>query len=136
MGKTKKATSKSIVSKLKPSAKSTPEPKKVVESRLSRGQKKRMAKRAEFMERNEASRQALVLETTGPEATERGKGPRQAPAPERTAKPKGQAVTTNREKRRAVVGEAEHLKLVMENEGFKADPFAAIRAHLMNTVGR
>ncbi|KAG7349403.1 ribosome biogenesis protein SLX9 [Nitzschia inconspicua] len=116
---------------------------------LSRGQRKRMAKRENFFRKEQlilsslklkrdeeqkrridgldAIREALLSTTSDNIQGDNSEGKKvQAPPP----------VTTNKAKRRLVATELEHLSLVLQHPAYKQDPFATMQEHLRNTLAK
>jgi ABC-type dipeptide/oligopeptide/nickel transport system ATPase subunit len=46
------------------------------------------------------------------------------------------SVITNKAKRKLVVGEVEHMNLILQHPAYKADPFQTMQEHLLNTFAR
>jgi len=115
------------------------------ESQLSRGQRKRLAKRNQYLRREQLVMNSLKLQreeeqrkridgldairdallaTVGSTATSRTATTTAAPPPK-----------SNRGRRKLVQKETSQMNLVLQHPAFQADPLATIREHLKNTVG-
>mmetsp|Transcript_2900 Transcript_2900/g.3391 ORF Transcript_2900/g.3391 Transcript_2900/m.3391 type:complete len:240 (-) Transcript_2900:25-744(-) len=123
---------------------------------LSKGQKKRHQKRAQYLKRNKMVMESLRLRhvedqrnrmdgldemreaicSIGSSATIETKPPCDSPTESRHHKVavKSQTIITNKAKK--IVGEKEvaHLNLVLQHPSFQNDPFGAIQEHLRNTI--
>jgi Ribosome biogenesis protein SLX9 len=116
---------------------------------LSRGQRKRMAKRENFLRKERLILSSLKLQRDEVQkrridgldaikealmstaSNSKSKGSVEDPSIQ--AQP---AVTTNKAKRRLVAGEVEHLSLVLQHPAYQQDPFATMQEHLKNTLAK
>jgi len=110
---------------------------------LSRGQRKRQAKREQFLKKEKMILSSLMLQRQEDQkkridgldaikealmdtATKNASG--------RAIEPQVlQHVTTNKAKRKLVAKEVEHMNLIMQHPSFKQDPFETMQQHLKNT---
>jgi hypothetical protein len=110
---------------------------------LSRGQRKRQAKRDQYVRKEKLILSSLVLKKQeeqkqridGLDAIRDAlmnttKGDKNKEDREEYA----ESYNTNKAKRKLVAEEAHHVSLVMQHPAFKADPFATIQEHLRNTL--
>jgi ABC-type dipeptide/oligopeptide/nickel transport system ATPase component len=109
---------------------------------LSRGQRKRLVKREQYLKREK-----MILSSLRLKKLEEQKGKidgldalREALPMESKAK-KSSAVTqepvhvsNNKQKQAVAVQEVSHLNLVLQHPSFKSNPFATIQEHLRNTL--
>ena len=120
---------------------------------LSRGQKKRQAKREKYIRREkmilsslklakqeeqkgkidglESLREALIETTTATTCQQREQ---QQQSSTNTPSQQGAVTNTNKSKRRLVADEVEHLDLVLRHPRFAANPFETISEHLQNSL--
>ena len=120
---------------------------------LSRGQRKRLAKREQYLKREkmvmsslklkrqdeqrgkldglDALREALI--STHKPGKERGDSKSDKEGSESTA-PKPAPCSTNKAKKNLAGREVAHMNLVLEHPSFKANPFATLQEHLRNTL--
>ena len=118
---------------------------------LSRGQRKRLAKREQYLKREkmvmaslklkredeqrgkldglDALRDALISSDKSG-AAQRNSGEKGAPE----SSPKPVPCSTNRAKKNLAGREVAHMNLVLEHPSFKANPFATLQEHLRNTL--
>jgi hypothetical protein len=114
---------------------------------LSRGQRKRQAKREKYLRRERLVLDSLKLKRQE-EQSKRIDGldaikeallatVREGDAQkESTSKPAVRSLLkSNRGQKHLVEKEVSHMKLVLQHPAFQAEPFAAIREHLKNTIG-
>lgn len=121
---------------------------------LSRGQRKRAAKREQYLKREkmvmaslklkkqdeqrgrldglDALRDALISSDKSGAAAQRKGG--EKGAKESAAAPKPVPCSTNRAKKNLAGREVAHMNLVLEHPSFKANPFATLQEHLRNTL--
>ena len=116
---------------------------------LSRGQRKRQAKREQYLQREKMVLSSLSLKRKQ-EQTKRIDGldslkealletqTEQTTASSPTQKSKKLhipfSLKSNKSRQTLVAKETTQLKLVMEHPSFQADPFATMRLHLQNTI--
>ena len=123
---------------------------------LSRGQRKRAAKREQYLKREkmvmaslklkkqdeqrgrldglDALRDALISSDKSGAAAQRKGGEQGAKEAESAAAPKPVPCSTNRAKKNLAGREVAHMNLVLEHPSFKANPFATLQEHLRNTL--
>ena len=114
---------------------------------LSRGQRKRLAKREQYLKREKMVMSSLRLQRLedqkgkidGLDAMREALGEAIAPASKHTPKSTAEKSVnttplTNKSKQILANTEISHMGLVLEHPSFKADPFAAIRQHLQNSL--
>lgn len=116
-----------------------------VSQTLSRGQRKRLARRDQFLRKEklilsslmlqrqeeqkrridglDAIKQALLDTTTISADTTKGKN----------GGTRRMLVSTNKAKQKLMVGEMEHMNLILQHPAYKADPFETMQQHLRNT---
>lgn len=111
---------------------------------LSRGQRKRLAKREKYLKRERMVMSSLKLKKQDEQAKRidgldalkeallETVSDKPATSPEKSQP--AQVVRSNKGKRSIVHKEVEHMKLVLEHPAFKANPLAAIHEHLKNTT--
>ena len=113
---------------------------------LSRGQRKRQAKRDQYLKREN-----MVLNSLQVKRMEEQKGKidgldaikealKQALKQEIIASEKGMAtetiIKTNKSKEKLAQKEVSHMNLVLEHPSFQINPFATIQEHLKNSLGK
>ena len=150
----KKVTAEAAAGSTKDGATATDTNVKTAEKQaLSRGQRKRLAKREQYLKREkmvmaslklkrqdeqrgrldglDALRDALISSDKSGAAQRRSgeKG-----AKESAAAPKPVPCSTNRAKKNLAGREVAHMNLVLEHPSFKANPFATLQEHLRNTL--
>ena len=112
---------------------------------LSRGQRKRQAKREQFLKKEKMILSSLMLQRQEEQkkridgldaikqalmdTTTQGANGQSA----NTVKPI-QHVTTNKAKRKLVAKEIEHVNLILQHPSFKSNPFETMQEHLRNTL--
>lgn len=113
---------------------------------LSRGQRKRLAKRAQYLKRDKMIMSSLRLQRLeeqkgrldGLDALREALGAIPDPDPKAIASvPEETATTpcnTNKSKKKLANAEITHMGLVLQHPSFKDDPFAAIQQHLRNSL--
>jgi len=143
VGKLRK-TAAAVVAETKAAAN---ESNDIVSISMSRGQRKRQAKKDQYLKRQamvssclslkkeedqrkridglDALKEALMTTISKDEKLER-------PAEKLTKK--SNHLTSNESKRKLTVQEVSHLGLVLEHPEFQSNPFAAIQQHLKNTL--
>lgn len=112
---------------------------------LSRGQRKRQAKREQFLKKEKMILSSLMLQRQE-EQKKRIDGLdaiKQALMDTTTQGANGQStntvkpiqhVTTNKAKRKLVAKEIEHVNLILQHPSFKSNPFETMQEHLRNTL--
>jgi len=111
----------------------------------SRGQRKRQAKRDQYLKRQNLVLSALQLKRTEDQKTRIDGLDALKEALMQTNATKTTAVSTtelsshsllgkNKSKRELTAREVNHLELVLEHPAFQANPFATIQEHLKNTL--
>jgi ABC-type dipeptide/oligopeptide/nickel transport system ATPase component len=110
---------------------------------LSRGQRKRLAKREQFLRREKLVLSSLKLKSQeeqkrridGLDAIKEAlMNTTKTQTPEGTDDdPHTNHYTTNNAKKALVASELEHMSLVMQHPAFKANPFETMQEHLRNT---
>ncbi len=114
---------------------------------LSRGQRKRQAKREQFLKKEKMILSSLMLQRQEEQkkridgldaikqalmdATAQDTNGEQAN--NSTVKPI-QHITTNKAKRKLVAKEIEHVNLILQHPAFKSNPFETMQDHLRNTL--
>lgn len=123
-------------------------PNEMDDAPLSRGQRKRLAKREQYLKREnmvmsslrlrriddqkgkldglDAIREALTASTSSSSVS--------VPRQQKQAPNKLMTCNTNRSKRTLANSEISHMGLVLSHPKFNEDPFAAIRLHLQNSL--
>ena len=134
-----------------PSSKSeTGPPAEKEQVALSRGQRKRLAKREQYLKRERMVMSSLRLQRLdeqrgkldGLDALREALGEAAASKSESSAsKGKGGTIksgptkcNTNRSKKNLANAEINHMNLVLDHPSFKSNPFAAIQTHLRNSL--
>jgi Ribosome biogenesis protein SLX9 len=113
-------------------------------SALSRGQRKRLFKREQYLKRERMVMSSLKLKKQDEQA-KRIDGldalkealletVSKIPEKDKEKTPPAQIVRSNRAKQSIGKKEIEHMKLVLEHPAFIANPLAAIHEHLKNTI--
>lgn len=114
---------------------------------LSRGQRKRQAKREQFLKKEKMILSSLMLQRQeeqkkridGLDAIKQAlmdtsaKSRNDQNTDSSTKKPV-QHVATNKAKRKLVAKEIEHVNLILQHPAFKRDPFETMQEHLRNTL--
>lgn len=115
---------------------------------MSRGQRKRLARRSQHSSRMSLVNSSLSLTNHRAKSSASAGGRQNAslmgavgaalpaydPAKQKPAEAPPVLVETVRAKKSTALKEVTHLKLVQEHPEFQLDPFAAIQAHLNNTL--
>jgi len=113
-------------------------------STLSRGQKKRLAKREQYLRREKLVMSSLRLQRQeeqkkridGMDAIKEALLSTVSIEKKKEMEPskKPNLLKSNKSRKKLVEKEVTQISLVMEHPAFKADPFATIREHLKNTI--
>ena len=114
---------------------------------LSRGQRKRQAKREQFLRKEKMILSSLMLQRQEDQkkridgldaikqalmnTTAKNKVAGEDDDGNTRAEP--QHVSTNKAKRKLVASEVEHINLILQHPAFKEDPFETMQEHLRNT---
>jgi hypothetical protein len=124
------------------------EPDVPATQQLSRGQRKRQAKREQFLKKERMILSSLMLQRRedqkkridGLDAIKQAlmdtasRGDKNASATDSMAEPQVQHVSTNKAKQKLVAKEVEHMNLILQHPAFKKDPFETMQEHLRNTL--
>ena len=112
---------------------------------LSRGQRKRQAKRDQYLQREKMILSSLMLKREE-EQKKRIDGfdnlkkalleTEETKVAESTEEAKSTAIKSNKSRKNLVAKEVTQMNLVMQHPAFKADPFATIRQHLQNILSK
>lgn len=113
---------------------------------LSRGQRKRQAKREQFLRKEKMILSSLMLQRQEQQkkridgldaikqalmdTTEKNEDVQNR---NRNARKPVQHIATNKAKRKIVAKEIEHVNLILQHPAFKTDPFETMQEHLRNT---
>lgn len=115
---------------------------------MSRGQRKRMAKREQYLRREKMVMSTLKLKTLEEQkgrldgldaikdaltATIANKG-KKSSAGDKKAAEENEVTKTNKAKKDLAQKELTHMKLVLQHPTFQSNPFATIQQHLKNTL--
>lgn len=115
---------------------------------LSRGQRKRMAKREQYIQKERMIMSSLRLKRVGEQAkridgldtikealqsVEKGVTWR---AEEDITKKTNSMLASRKSRKKLLEKEAAHVSLVKQHPAFQADPFATLREHLTNTLAK
>ena len=130
----------------------TPPSKEVTEDpadgnqEMSRGQRKRQAKRDTFLKREKLILSTLKLKSEeeqkkridGLDAIREAlmkttKNSKTGDAAEETGQ---MQATTNKSKKRLMIKEVEHFNLILQHPAYQQDPFATMQEHLRNTLAK
>ena len=115
--------------------------------KLSRGQRKRHAKREQFLRKEKMILSSLMLQRQeeqkkridGLDAIKQAlmnatvKNKNDGNSEKITRKPEPNHVSTNKAKRKLVAKEIEHVNLILQHPAFKKNPFETMQEHLRNT---
>jgi hypothetical protein len=112
---------------------------------LSRGQRKRFAKREQYMKRENMILSSLQLRREdeqkkridGLDAVKKAlleTAKEEAPEEEQIEQPN--LLKSNKSRQKLVAKEVSQMNLVLQHPSFQADPFATIRQHLQNTLAK
>ncbi len=114
---------------------------------LSRGQRKRQAKREQFLKKEKMILSSLMLQRQeeqkkridGLDAIKQALMDTSAKSKndqntDSSTKKAVQHVATNKAKRKLVAKEIEHVNLILQHPAFKRDPFETMQEHLRNTL--
>lgn len=121
---------------------SADEPDVPQNQQLSRGQRKRQAKREQFLKKEKMILSSLMLQRQeeqkkridGLDAIKQALMDTSAKnANKDTIEPKIQHISTNKAKRKLVSKEVEHMNLILQHPAFKKDPFETMQQHLRNS---
>lgn len=116
---------------------------------LSRGQRKRQAKREQYLRKEKMIMSSLQLQKEDEqkkridgldalkealmETATKGSEGEQATAANRKAAP---TITTNKAKQEILSSELNHMSLVLQHPSFQANPFEALQEHLRNSLAK
>ena len=114
---------------------------------LSRGQRKRQAKREQFIKKEKMILSSLMLQRQeqqkkridGLDAIKQAlmdtadKDISDPNSDANTIKPELQRISTNKAKRKLVAKEIEHVNLILQHPAFKSNPLETMQEHLKNT---
>jgi len=113
---------------------------------LSRGQRKRLAKRQQYLQRENLIKSSLNLQKQQPKIRPLDVDTLQGAIKDIVASSSGddavkaaalkqrQFVKSNKKKQYIMNAEISHVGLVMQHPQFQADPFSAMQMHLKNTL--